>query len=69
MDKYKCQEFITSFGLKTTRFIQNAYLYKGECSNEYYYILISPAYGSIEIFKTGDGNYIDLYFKMKYGND
>ncbi|NLG37081.1 MAG: hypothetical protein GX549_03630 [Clostridiales bacterium] len=52
-----------SFGLKTSRFVRDAYLYTGEKDNARYYILLSPIDGQIETEKIGDGNYLDMYFE------
>jgi competence protein ComGC len=58
---------ITSFRLKHTKLVPEAYLYAGEKNNVRYYILLSPIDGEIETEKIGDGNYLDKYFQMKYG--
>lgn len=59
---------ITAFRLKHTNLVPNAYLYAGEKNNVKYYILLSPINGEIETERMGDGNYLDKYFEMKYGN-
>ncbi len=58
---------ITSFRLKHTKLVPEAYLYAGEKNNVRHYILLSPIDGEIETEKIGDGNYLDKYFQMKYG--
>jgi len=58
---------ITSFRLKKTRLIPEAYLYGGEKDKIRYYILLSPVDGEIQAERIGEGNYLDLYFAMKYG--
>ncbi|MGI5839941.1 MAG: hypothetical protein ACOX8W_09810 [bacterium] len=58
---------ITSFRLKKTRLIPEAYLYGGEQDKIKYYILLSPVDGEIQAERIGEGNYLDLYFAMKYG--
>lgn len=58
---------ITLFRLKHTHLVPDAYLYAGEKNNVRYYILLSPIDGEVETEKIGDGNYLDMYFQMKYG--
>jgi len=57
---------IIAFRLKHTRFVPYAYLYAGEKDNIKYYILLSPINGDIEAERIGDGNYLDIYFRMRY---
>jgi hypothetical protein len=58
---------ITAFRLKHTHLVPDAYLYAGEKNNVEYYILLSPINGEIETEIMGNGNYLDKYFEMKYG--
>ncbi len=58
---------ILAFGLKHTKLVPEAYLYVGERNSIKYYILLSPIDGEIDTELIGDGNYLDMYFDVKYG--